>query len=187
MASRNELLSRGVFERAVSLFGTLVGRDKDPRGPAEIKPDSAAFERAVESLRQEFRINPGVERRLFNELMDGARRSVNAARRFNREQGDPESPALRNVPCRERPGGRCEGNLEVRGFVELYDPETGAKQRVPVILSLYDSPTRSDIASRMALLAFSAVESGEYSKDGMLDPTRAVQGTVVISAIYSRD
>lgn len=186
MSRRSDLIDRGAFERALSLLGR-IGRPRGNRPPAEIRPDNASVEGVRDRLRSEFRTRDGWDNRALDQIIDSARLSVNAARRWTDPSPSSQVPPLGRLPCPEAPDGRCDGRYQVTGYVEVIDPTTGGRTRVPFVVRSEDRPTRAQIENLALNAALGSAGWRSYDQTGSINPSSARVGTLVITSISGRE
>lgn len=185
MSIRSDLISQGVYDRLVSVIGSLRG----PGGryiTGEISPSSPSLTARLVRLRDQLGITGRRQVQAYYELADEARKAVNAARRYERGPGTGPTAGLPQLPCPENPGGRCGDRIEYTGYVVLVDPNTGVSSSVPFVVTSSDPLTRAQIASLASQSAQDDLSSRGYDKGGRIDPATATVGTVTITSISGR-
>lgn len=185
MSAVSELMSTGIYERMVQVIGNMRGRNGKPI-VGEIGPSQSSYIQTMVKLRQELGLQGQKIVAAYYEIADEARKAVNAARRL--DMGDPNAkiPAKTGLPCPDAPDERCDGSIQVTGFIDVTDPTTGVRQRVPFVFRTDDRLTSSEVATRAAQVALSTFSQRGYDKGGQIDPATATTGTVVVTGINAR-
>lgn len=186
MSRRSDLLDRGAFERALGLLAR-VGRPRPDGTLPEIRDEHSGVASARETLRTEYGVRDGWDRRALDQIIDSARLSVNAARRWTDPSPASQVPPLSRLPCPEEPDGRCRGRYQVTGYIEVVDPSTGGAVRVPFVIRSTDRPTRGSIGTLAIQAAISSAGWRQYDGAGNINTATARVGTLIVTSISGRE
>lgn len=185
MSIRSDLLATGVYERIVSMLSNLRQPNGQPR-TGQLGAGAGPVNLAINALRRELGLQGTATVRAYMEIADEARKAVNAARRLDLTDPSAQIPPMRGLPCPDAPGERCDGGYQIQGFVDVYDPVTGVRTRVPFVIRTDKQLTSAELADLVGKSTLNSFADRGYDKGGQINPATATTGALVITGITGR-